>query len=213
MPNYERLTKWPKPERGEARCTEIILEAAREGRIGFDCEFDPTTMVPTVFGVASKERCGACVWVPGVNSIVHLMVLCSKPISAFSCMGADKPVVDQALGIKTDRSLWSDPMIRWYLCNPDLSSAPKGTTGEEDGASLGLMSLWVATSMLHDIPNWKFCIGEEQCLRENRPCGHRLGYGDHINGHNILDYCAVDSWAGLVDDYALIEVQKDLEID
>ena len=104
-------------------------------------------------------------------------------------------MIEKALRRLTPSVLWRDTMVTHWICNPDLASVPKSLVNNDvdsdAGAVLGMMNLWAATSLLHDTPNWKSCRGAEECLQGRWPCPE----------HNELDYCAVDSWAGLVDDY------------
>lgn len=190
---YRRLTSWPTPERGKQAVLDIIALAASEGLVGHDSEFIPETKEGRIFGVASRERCAACYW---DNECAQALIDSKTRISAYSLLGADKPVLEHMLGIKTPLNLWSDPMMRWYIVNPDLASVPKSSFAEESDdpdSSLGFMNLWACTSMLHDIPQWKRCCGPG-CIESGRPCPN----------HNEMDYCSIDAWAGLVDDYALM---------
>ena len=195
------ITSWPKIERGYHAVRSVIAEAKAEGLIGHDSEFITETLQGRIFGVASKTRCAACEWdnVFGVDVLTDVEE--GKPlpyqISAYSCLGADRPVMEHMLSVKTPLTAWSDPMMRWYIMNSDLASVPKSTFTDDDaeGMGLGFMGLWACTSVLTDLPNWKRCIGSPTCQMSGRPCPE----------HNEMDYCAVDAWAGLMDDYSLRE--------
>lgn len=189
--SYQRHNQWPTPEKSYNSVIEVIEIAKSEGRLGLDLEYGPSG--PTIIGVASLKRCAA--W--HYSDILGRKALeCGVPIAAHAGIGADKPVIERATGLVTPLEQWHDTMIKHYIVNPDLASVPKSITGEDrddSGVVLGLMNLWACTSLLHDLPNWKECIGSDVCLRERRPCPE----------HDELSYCAVDSWAGLIDDYAL----------
>lgn len=175
---------------------QVIDEASREGNIGVDFEFNPDG-TPTVIGVASMGRCAAYWYSDDLGT--YLLNTAGKYV-AFAGIGADKPIIEGALGVKTKLDRWDDPMLRHWICNPDLASVPK-TAGEDDNdpaVALGLMNLWCCTSLLHDVSNWKRCR-KSSCVG---PCPV----------HDVLFYCAVDAWAGLVDEYSLREQMAELGI-
>lgn len=195
---YKRENKFPEIIISYNGVLDVIQQAALEGKVGFDCEFLDTG--PTIIGVASKHKAAAWWW---DSDLAQALLDCNKPLVAYSGIGADKPVIEKALGITTPLDLWFDPMLKFFILNPDLSSIPKTQGGEDtQDLTMGFMSLWACTSFLHDLPQWKMCLGEEYCLREQRPCPD----------HNELAYCAVDAWAGLIDDDALDILLEDAKI-
>lgn len=197
----ERRKEWPLVEKGSVAVKSVIEAAKNEGRIGYDIEFSPEG--PAVIGVGSKDRAAAWWW---SDELGHLVINAGVPIAAHSGLGADRPVTEKALGVTTPLELWRDSMILSWIVNPDLASVPKSTFNSENdsdsGSVIGMLNLWACTSLLHDIPNWKECIGQEQCLRERRPCPE----------HDELAYCALDAWAGLIDDYSLESEMERLKI-
>lgn len=67
-------------------------------------------------------------------------------------------------------------MMKWDILDSDLASIAK-LSFEKDAAetgSIGFVNISTATSMLHDIPDWKRCVGALVV-----PGG----------AHNELDYC------------------------
>jgi hypothetical protein len=105
---------------------------------------------------------------------------------AHSGLGADKPVLEGPLGITTPLNAWEDSLVIHYYANQSLT---KTTAKEEsdDAGALGYMDLWTAASLVTLLPNWKRCSGSE-CYSSGRVCSI----------HKPIEYCAVDSWAGLV---------------
>ena len=191
-----RYSQFPPCLKSALGVKQVIDEASLEGNIGVDFEFNPDG-TPTVIGVASKERCAAYWW---SNDLGSYLLNASGTYVAFAGIGADKPIIEGALKVTTKLERWDDPMIRHYICNPDLASVPKGTVGEDEddpAIALGLMNLWCCTSLLHDVPNWKRHSGPDckVCPR----C-------------DVLTYCAYDAWAGLVDEYSLREQMVSLGI-
>lgn len=190
-----RYSNFPPTANSTLGVKQVIDEASLEGNIGVDFEFNPDG-VPTVIGVASKGRCAATWW---SDELGWYLLNASGQYVAFSGIGADKPIIEGALGIKTELCRWDDPMLRNWAVNPDLASVPK-TAGEDDNdpaVALGLMNLWCCTSLLHDVTNWKRHKGPEckvcpQC--------------------DVLTYCAYDAWCGLVDEYSLREQMFQLGI-
>lgn len=191
-----RYSEFPPTANTPLGVKQVIDEASIEGNIGVDFEFNPDG-TPTVIGVASRSRCAATWW---SSELGRYLLDASGQYVAFAGIGADKPIVEKALGVTTPLSRWDDPMIRHYIVNPDLASVPKGSVGEDEddpAIALGLMNLWCCTSLLHDVPNWKRHSGPD--CKVCPKC-------------DVLSYCAYDAWAGLVDEYSLREQMRDLNI-
>lgn len=151
-------------------------------RLGLDFEFYEGTLRPTIIGLASEKEACAIPWNPEAGRALEQWLRSpGNAFVAFAGISADKPVLERALGIKTDISRWRDPMLRHYLHNQDLCSAPG--KDEDEGSSLGFMNLWTAASLVTKAFNWKQCRGRT-CAG---PCPK----------HDVFAYCAMDAWAGL----------------
>lgn len=191
-----RYSSFPPTSNSAFGVRSIIDEAVIEGACGYDIEFNPDGKI-TVIGVATKNRCGATWW---TDELGEYLINSGVPLVAFAGIGADKPVTEKMLGIKTPLTRYHDPMIRHYIVNPDLASVSKSAVGEDEDdptIALGLMNLWCCTSLLHDVPNWKRHSGPD--CKVCPKC-------------NVLSYCAYDAWAGLVDEYSLREQMVQLGI-
>lgn len=179
-----RRTEWPKPERGGDAVSSVLQTAIIEGRVGADLEY--TLEGPTIIGIASLNRCAAAPW---SRELGFALANCGVPIAAHAGIGADKPVLEKALGIVTPLEQWNDTMVKHWIVNPDLASVPKSLIAEDSddpGIVFAFMNLWAATSFQHDIPNWKECIGKDECLAQQRPCPEHDPYGYCLRGESLV---------------------------
>lgn len=170
---------FPPIARGFEAVARILSE--RDRLIGLDVEFDSSG--PTILGVADESSCAAASWKECPPEFLRKALLEPRAgIVAHAGISADRIVVERALGISTPRDLWKDSLILHYLENQDLCLAP--SKEEDEGASLGLMNLWTAASLVTMVPQWKICRG----LSCDGPCP----------SHDPFYYCATDAWAGLL---------------
>lgn len=163
--------------------TEVIQLLYSGDRLGIDFEFYPGTLRPTIIGVANTSHTAACRWdgKPGaITNALRDAVSRGVTFVGHFVLGADKLVLEKALGIETPHTQWDDSMIRHYLCYASLCKAPGKV--ESEGA-LGFMGLGTAAHLWLGIPNWKSCRGNS-CTGPCCRC-------------RVFDYCAVDAWAGL----------------
>lgn len=171
----------PTIEISEEAVYSVMEDAAAEGRQAVDWEFSPITG-PTIMGVASKKRAAAFYW---KREMGERLLSYKQPIVAYAGIGADKPVIEKALGIITPVEIWEDPMIKHWICRPDLASVPKSTLSDhKDSHVMGMMNIWIATMLRHDVQNHKNCYSEvdwdrsiarqphlaEMCVKSGRPC-------------------------------------------
>jgi DNA polymerase I-like protein with 3'-5' exonuclease and polymerase domains len=166
------------------RETEVLQLLYSENHLGLDFEFSPYTLKPSIIGVGVADRAAACSWNGSVESPVTKALLDAVKrgviFTGHFVLGADKLVLEKALQLETPHTMWEDSMILHYLCYASLCKAPGKV--ETEGA-LGFMGLGTAAHLWLGIPNWKACRGNS-CTG---PCPK----------HQVLDYCAVDAWAGL----------------
>lgn len=156
-----------------------------ESKLGMDLEFHSRTGRPSILGIASPTSCGAAPWdLKLVEQMVDEAERGRYTLIGHSVMGADRPVVEQALGRRTPRRIWGDSMIRHYLCNAELCSAPGKDEDDDDQGAMGFMDLWSAATMCLTVPNHKACRGSE-C---SGPCPK----------HDVFGYCSIDAWEGLM---------------
>lgn len=164
-----------------------------EGPFGFDLEYyerktetGATVWIPSILGVASRDL---AIGVPWDTAVCRLFIeKCLEKgtrIVAFAGTGADKPVVDEALGVETPREVWADSMLTHYLCNQDFVKTTHKVEDADDSSSLGFMNLWTAASMTTMLPHWKSC-SKKFCSQTFCPT------------HDVFGYCAIDAWAGLM---------------
>jgi DNA polymerase family A len=171
-----------------------ILADAADG-IGLDLEFSPTTGKPSILGVANRRMTSGVPWSAELASlVVETSLRTGAKIVGHSVIGADRPILEGALGIKTPLHTWEDSMIRHYLCNPFLTKTPGKEEDEDDTGAMGYMGLWTMASIYTDLPAWKTCRGKA-C---EGPCPL----------HNPFAYCAIDSWAGLESNFGTTAEMK-----
>lgn len=162
-----------------------VLRETKNG-IGLDLEYHGNH--PTIIGIANDEECAAVKWSPETaRCVLDHALHTSQSLVAYSGVGADRPVIEEALGVSTPLSMWDDSMLTHYLTHMELCKAPGKTEDEDDSGALGLMNLWTAASFATSLPQWKDCRGSVCMLETVHPCPR----------HDVFGYCAVDSWAGL----------------
>jgi hypothetical protein len=182
----ERLNYFPEVARNDVDAFKRVLSTPG-ARIGVDFEFDTRNLIPTIVGVATPELAVGMKWSQNLAGGLIDAAGRGKKLTAFSTMGADKPVLEKGMGVpgfKTPVDWWEDGMITHFLENQDFCKAP-GKGESDDAGAMGFMNLWTATSMVSMVPRWKSCRGRT-CSREICP------------KHDPLGYCAVDAWGGLV---------------
>lgn len=159
--------------------------------LGIDFEFNTKKIKgkeyydPTIIAVSSSELTAGCRYTKELAWACVRYIERGGRFVAYSTLGADKPVLEQPLGITTPLEGWHDALLIHYYANQALT---KTTAKEEsaDAGALGYMGLFTAASVVTDLPNWKSCSGLS-CYSEKRVCPV----------HDPIAYCAVDSWAGL----------------
>lgn len=177
---------FPKINKSREGFNQTLQESLAEGRRGFDLEFNEQGKC-TVVGISSTKSCAALFYDPNIlRDALEAPVLSGHYVT-----DADKPITEGMIGRETSLAKWSDTGIKHYLCNANFCSAPQKTEDADDTSALGYMNLWAMASLYTRLPQWKFCRNEA-C---SGPCPR----------HDILSYCAVDSYAGLMSDYALEE--------
>jgi DNA polymerase I-like protein with 3'-5' exonuclease and polymerase domains len=163
---------------------EKILTPTREKKElrGIDLEFTEN-LKPTIVSVTTEDLIVTVPWSQRVAELLRGAVekRCFSWV-AHSGVSADKPVIDKACGINMSLEDLEDSMLTHYLNNQHLTKAPAKEESDDAGA-LGFMDLWTAASLVVDVPNWKQCRG-------------RVCYGP-CPTHKPLEYCGLDSWAGL----------------
>lgn len=163
-----------------------------EKLLGTDFEFSTKKIAgkeyysPTIISVSSPDL------TVGLRYSEELARECVRYIErggrfvAHSGLGADKPVLEGPLGIETPLEAWEDSMVVHYYANQALTKTTSKEVSDDAGA-LGYMGLWTAASLVTDLPAWKSCTGFT-CYSSGRVCPT----------HRPIEYCAVDSWAGLM---------------
>lgn len=178
----EQKDFFPRIVRDDEGIREILRHP--EDGLGLDLEFNPSTGKPSILGVSNRHVTGAVRWNAQLaREVVEVAEKAGVEIVGHSVVGADRPILEGALGIKTPLTLWDDTLIRFYLCNPDFCKTPGKDEDEDDSGAMGFMGLWTMGSLYTDLPAWKTCRGKA-C---EGPCPL----------HDAFGYCAIDSWAGL----------------
>jgi len=177
----QRIPEWALPKISTSK--EDVLRIINENNeIGLDFEYNPTTHYLSIAGVASTTECAACRYDREIGqALIDKSKNTKTRFIGHFVLGADKPVLEEAMGIETPLWLWEDSMIAHYLCKAELAKAP-GKEADGDGA-LGFMGLGFAAHFWTHLVMWKECRG----LYCEGPCP----------SHSVFQYCAVDSWAGL----------------
>ena len=196
VPGYRptALRVHPRVQRDISVLKDLLTVSANEGvkpERGIDLEFDSwrgpdgrTKYRITIAAITTSKKIWAGKWDTNVSSMIKEAFVDRRfTWVAHAGIGADKPVIEYALGIETDLSDWVDTMITHYLCHQHLVKTEQKAESDDAG-SLGLMNLWTAASLVTDMYNWKGCRGD--VCTKGQPCPIC----------NPIDYCGVDSWAG-----------------
>lgn len=179
------FTKYFPPVRRDLNGFLRTLEEV-QGKAGLDFEFPPNYKA-TVIGISSDISCAAVPCTPElVERVVSTLRSKKAKFVGHSVIGAEKEVIKVTSGIEVGLNEFDDSMLKHYLLNADLAKAPDKSEKDDAGA-LGFMNLWTSTSLVRDVPNWKFCRGND-C--ENIICP----------SHDVWGYCAVDAWSSLASD-------------
>ncbi len=188
------LDPFPEVLRDEAGFNRV-LEMAESG-LGLDFEFNPKTRKPSILGIAVPTLAAAIPWNDKTGRrTIEWCIQNGIQIVGHSVVGADKPVLEQALGIQTPLKMWEDTMLKHYLLHQDFC---KAVDKEEDEGSLGFMNLWCMASMTTNAYQWKICRGRA-C---DGPCPK----------HNVFGYCGVDSWAGIAGNIVMDRQMKEMGV-
>lgn len=176
------LAVHPWVDRREEGLGQVLAPGATP-YLGIDLEFKQN-LEPTIVSITTPEKIWSGPWSHGVAEKLRAAFRDGRlEWVAHSGIAADKPVIEQALSIRTPLSAWHCSMNTHYLCNQHLTKAPAKGESEDSGA-IGFMDLWSMASLVTDLYNYKDCRGAA-C---DGPCPK----------HDPVGYCGVDSWAGLV---------------
>ena len=183
LPGYRQAAFDPFPHIGHnLDALERVLTSSGTYR-GLDFEFR-RDWTPTIVAVTTEDYIAALPWSVTVAERLRPYFVTGKfQWVAHSGVGADKPVIEKALKIKTDLINWECSLNTHYLVNQHLTKAPAKGESDDSGA-LGFMDLWTMASLTTDAYLWKRCRNS----RCDGPCPKMAS----------LDYCGVDAWAGLV---------------
>ncbi len=188
----------PPIYRDEKGFRKVLAAAITEGRAGLDFEFHERrnkqgqiTYSPTIIGVASELSSASFRY---SDTLANEVIKANIPLSGHAVTDSDRVVMDQALGITTPLTQWSDTYLKFYLCHSDFAATPGKTEDADDSAVLGLFGLWTATSMYTDLYAYKDCRG----VYCQGPCPRC----------DVWGYNAIDAWAGLKVDLALAKEMK-----
>ncbi len=160
--------------------------------LGIDFEFNTKKINgkeyydPTIIAVSSEALTVGCRYTESLARACVDYIARGGRFVAHSGLGADKPVLEGPLGVTTPLNAWEDSMVVHYYANQALTKTTSKDASDDAGA-LGYMSLFTAASLVTDLPNWKNCVNLD-CFSSGRVCPT----------HRPIDYCAVDSWAGLI---------------
>lgn len=177
---------YPKFATGREAVQAFIEALAPESVVGLDVEFD-ARMKPTVLGLGCEWQAVACHWDDLLaRHLIDTARARRVKFVAHSAIDADRRIINQKLGIETPVEMWECSMLMHYLAHTDLVRTTSRQVLDEDDpgseGSRGAMNLWIATSLVVDVPYWKDCDGGYRCERPCPSC-------------NILEYCAMDAWA------------------
>jgi len=166
-----------------SRSREDVVRIIRENkRIGLDFEYNPSRHYISVVGVAVGNECAACKWDEEIGQLLFKSAKEGGIFVGHFVLGADKPVLEEAMNCTTSLETWDDSMVAHYLCKCELAKAP-GKADDGEGGQ-GFMGLQFAAFFWTNVSGgYKDCRG----LHCEGPCP----------SHSVEMYCAVDAYVGL----------------
>jgi hypothetical protein len=175
------MKQWPQVERRP----EAILELNPSPYLGADWEWRIRDGKPTILGVSDGTR---TVSVPHEEGKPYLLQLMSRRPDIqwvlHNGISADLPVVAQE-GIRIPLTQTIDTILYHWLTNMSLAKGTKKSDDDEgERRGRGWMNIFAFCAYYLAVPNWKECVGEEQCTSECRPCPE----------HFPFDYNGCDSY-------------------
>jgi hypothetical protein len=175
---YEVLKEWPKID----RYPEALLSLNPQPYLSLDWEWRIRDNKPTILGASDGIR---TVSVPHEQGKPYLIEVIRKfpqaRILGHNFISADLPVAI-AEGIDIPLAQVDDTIIWHWLTNMSLCKGTKKADDEEgEKRGRGFMNLFAMCSAHLAVPNWKECVGEEQCLHEHRPCPSHDPFGYNGN--------------------------------
>ncbi len=168
----------------KAEVIKILTETdiSLDPYIGLDFEFNTQKMFPEIIGVSYKGKAAGAYWDNDLKLALKTALDNGAVFVGHFVLGADRIILDNGLGVKSELKSWRDSMLTHYLCYASLCKAP-GKGEADDSGALGFMGLSSATGLWTTIPaGYKSCRG----IGCKGPCPR----------HDVLGYCAVDSHAG-----------------
>jgi len=178
---FTPLKFWPLVERR----AEAIRELRPAPILSLDTEYSTRTFQPTILGLSDDTRTVSVPWEEGKPYLQELLErFPNTKVLGHNAVNADLPVMARE-GIRIPLENTIDTIIYHFLGNSSLCKGSKKTDDDEsERKGAGYMNLFAACSMHLAVPNWKKCVGEEQCLLERRPCPE----------HTPFEYCGNDTY-------------------
>lgn len=198
---FTPLKSWPLVERR----AEAIRELRPAPYLSWDLEWSIRNNRPTILGVSDGER---TVSAPYEDAKHYFLELLSRfpaaRILGHNVVSADLPVAD-AEGIHISLGQVEDTILWHWLTNMSLCKGTKKADDEEgEKRGRGFMNLFAYCSFYEAVPNWKECVGEEQCLLESRPCPKHDAFG--YNGNDC--YWPVKAFPKMLQRARMLGVDK-----
>jgi len=138
--------------------------------LGLDYEWDIRTGEPSIIGISDGIT---TVSVPHEDGHPYLLDLLKRypdiQLLGHNFIGAELSILkSRGVLIRPEQIL--DSILMHYLINMNLCKGTKATEDEDEGRGRGFMNLYAMCALYTEAPNWKMCVGEEQCEHECRPC-------------------------------------------
>lgn len=163
------------------RAPEAVERLNPQPYLGIDAEWDIRTGEPTIWGVSDGR-----LTVSGTHELMwgRITSLLARPgiqLVGHNMLQADLLVMKK-LGVDFPAERVDDTIIWHWLNNLHLCKAgSKFSDGDGDKRGRGFMGIFPACNLATGVPNWKACVGEEQCEAEHRPCPEHDVFGYNGN--------------------------------
>lgn len=175
---FQVLKTWPHIERDP----EALRSLNPVPYLSWDLEWNIRDGKPTILGASDGTRTVSVPYEEGKRPFLDLLARRSDTrILGHNVISADLQVAaDEGIDIKLENV--EDTILWHFLTNMSLCKGTKKSDDEEgEKRGRGFMNLYAACSAHLSVPNWKQCIGDDQCRDEGRPCPKHDVFGYNGN--------------------------------
>lgn len=182
--------------------------------IGLDAEWDVRTGKPTIWGLSDGNLTISGTHEEMWEGVKRTLARPNFTLVGHNFLQADLLVL-RGMGVDFPVERIDDTICYHWLINLHLCKAgSKFSDGDGDKRGRGFMGLFSACNLATGVPNWKACVGEEQCEAEHRPCPTHdvFGYNGNDAAQPVLALPQMKATAKLRGVDWLYPLHRDLSV-